>query len=82
MRQIRPKIDVTNRATGERLQRVQWSRDCTSITVYTNFGVWKVFTGERARMVNQAFINTMNDIEQRLEREKEHGKEQQHGHEQ
>ena len=59
-------VDVTNPLTGESVQRIQWSRDKRTITVYTNFGVWKVFHGQQAQMVNRAFINAMNEIERQM----------------
>ena len=68
MHRVKLNVDVTNTATGERLHRVTWSRDGSSITVYTNFGVWAVFTGARAQMVNQMFMRVMNEIV----REEEH----------
>lgn len=62
----RTRADVTNADTGESVTRIQWSRDRKTVTVYTNFGVWRVFSGEQAQMVNAAFVNAMNAIEHEM----------------
>lgn len=46
----------------EHLTRMTWAPD--RITIYSNFGVWKVFEKGEAARLNQAFLSALHVVEQ------------------